>query len=101
MFDKETPQDHGVKFGPRASIPGQLVGIAITAIGDMLWYPLIFIMLWYLDEIMLFIRDEGLHWAVWVVFWGIIPCVVGKFILFRVKDVDGNGLRNMSEDTRD
>lgn len=65
------------------SIPGQLLAIALAALEDLFWYPLIFTILWHQDD------TRDLHWAVWMMFWVALPAACCRFVLVYVLKVKG------------
>lgn len=79
------------QFYREHSIPMQALGAFITFIGAMAWMPLLFIMLWYFDEILIGRRGEGIHWFCWFLYWFMAFIKVVTWFLYSAMDIDQDG----------
>ena len=72
----------------KLNIPLQFIGLAVSFVSAMVWMPLLFMVLHYLDVAV----AGGIHWAAWVLFWAMAFLKALSWTLYSALDVDGDGM---------
>lgn len=76
------------------AIPLQVTGIVLSLVSAIAWLPLMLCLMFYLDEALVLLRGQGMHWATWALLWLLTLVRFVVWFIYSLLDADMDGVES-------